>query len=71
MRLLSIKYLIFNKEKEDLGPSLFNFNIHIRNQHVLKCRKNINFGWRPGGGLQLMDKGHWISYQHLQETNVY
>ena len=40
-----------------LRPSLFNVNMHIRNQHILKCRKNINFGFGgggvPGGGIQL------------------
>ena len=36
-------------KKQDLRPSLFNVNMHIRNQHALKRRKNINFGCGGGG----------------------
>ena len=46
-----MKYLIFNLEKQYLRPSLFNVNINIRNQHVLKCRKSINFGCSGRGAM--------------------
>ena len=39
-------------KKQDLRPSLFNVNMHIRNQHALKYRKNINFGCGGGGGAR-------------------
>ena len=53
------KYLIFNLEKQELRPSLLKVNIHIRNQHVLKCRKNISFGCGWGGGCH-----RWESSAH-------
>ena len=45
---------------QDLGPSLFNANIHIRNQHVLKCRKNIKFGCGGGGGARWGSSAHGL-----------
>ena len=50
MGLESIAYLIFNLKYQNLCPSLFNVNMHIRNQHALKCSKCINFSCGEGGG---------------------